>query len=127
MSFYHSCLGGTLTLTKLGDTPMKGQFPPEKHERIINAQLRSGAVEISATDWMAAPAFQPLLGNMSAIFVIGTDTSELQIVFDKLAEGADREHFQPLHPMPFGMYGQFYDRYGMQWIFRGNAPDGSGD
>jgi hypothetical protein len=26
-----------------------------------------------------------------------------------------------LRPMPFGTYGQFYDKYGMQWIFRGDA------
>src|SRR5690348_4774237 len=37
MTFYHACLGGELTLTKLGETPMKDGFPPEKHERIINA------------------------------------------------------------------------------------------
>ena len=33
MTFYQKCLGGELTLTKLGDTPMKDQFPPEKHSR----------------------------------------------------------------------------------------------
>src|SRR4029079_13437539 len=31
MKFYHVCFGGNLVLTKLGDTPMKNQFPPEKH------------------------------------------------------------------------------------------------
>jgi PhnB protein len=31
MTFYHQCLGGELTLTKLGDTPMKEQFPPDVH------------------------------------------------------------------------------------------------
>lgn len=50
MTFYQKGLGGELTLTKLGDTPMKAQFPQEKHGRIINAYLKSGAVEISATD-----------------------------------------------------------------------------
>jgi len=55
MTFYQKCLGGELTLTKLGDTPMKAQFPPEKHSRIINAQLKSGAIEFSATDWTASP------------------------------------------------------------------------
>ena len=55
MTFYHQCLGGELTLTKLGDTPMKDQFPPEKHNRMINAHLKSGAIEFSATDWMASP------------------------------------------------------------------------
>ena len=119
MTFYHECLGGTLTLTKLGDTPMKDQLPLEKHGRIINAHLQSGAIEISATDWMASPSFEPLLGNMSALFVTGDSAAELRPVFDKLARGAEKERFQDLHEMPFGTYGQFYDRYGVQWIFRG--------
>jgi PhnB protein len=118
MSFYHDCLGGKLVLTKLGDTVMKDRFPPEKHGRIINAHLKSGALEISASDWMASPAFEPVLGNMSAVFVTGAAFDELKTVFDKLAVGADRERFQELHEMPFGTYGQFYDKYGVQWIFR---------
>jgi PhnB protein len=117
MTFYHQGLGGHLVLTKLGDTPMKAQFPPEKHERIINAQLKSGLIEISATDWMAAPALEPVLGNMSALFVTGEDYAELKAAFDRLADGAETERFQDLHDMPFGAYGQFYDRYGIQWIF----------
>jgi PhnB protein len=120
MTFYQACLGGSLILTKLGDTPMKDQFPPEKHGRIINAQLKSGAIEISATDWMASPTFDPILGNMSALFVVGGDYVELRTVFDKLAEGANKERFQELHEMPFGTYGQFYDKYGIQWIFKGD-------
>ena len=121
MSFYHDCLGGNLMVTKLGETAMKAQFPPEKHGRIINAQLKSGALEISASDWMASPVFEPMLGNMSAVFVMGTAVDELKTVFDKLSVGADRDRFQALHEMPFGMYGQFYDRYGVQWIFRGDS------
>lgn len=121
MRFYHACLGGTLVLTPLGDTPMKAQFPPEKHERIINAHLTSGSIEISATDWMASPSFEPKLGNMSALFVTGSDGAELSAVFDRLADGAQRERFQALRTMPFGTYGQLYDRFGVQWIFRGDA------
>ena len=117
MTFYHQCLGGELTLTKLGDSPMKDQLPPEKHNRMINAHLKSGEIDLSATDWMASPAFEPIQGNMSAIFVIGGTYDELKAVFDKLAEGADKEHFQDLHELPIGTYGQFFDRYGVQWIF----------
>ena len=121
MRFYHECLGGSLVLTKVGDTPMKAQFPPEKHERIINAHLVSGLIDISATDWMASPAFEPLLGNMSALFVVGTEDAELRAIFDKLAVGAEQERFRALRAMPFGTYGQFYDRFGVQWIFKGGA------
>jgi PhnB protein len=121
MTFYHGCLGETLTLTKLADTPMKDQFPIEEHNRIINAHLQSRDFEFSATDRMASPAFNPILGNMSAIFVMSDQFEELKTVFDKLAEGAEKERFQELHEMPFGLYGQLYDRYGVQWIFRGDA------
>ena len=123
MTFYHHCLGGDITLTKLGDTPMKELFPIEKHNRIINAHLVSGDMEISATDWMASPTFDPIQGNTFAIFVIGGAYEELKTVFDKLAQGAEKERFQELHDMPFGMYGQFYDKYGVQWIFRGDKKE----
>ena len=123
MTFYHKCLGGELTLTRLGDTAMKDQFPPEKHNRMINAHLKSGDIEISATDWMASPVFNPIHGNTFAIFVIGKTYDELKSVFVKLAEGAEKERFQELHDMPFGTYGQFYDKHGVQWIFKGDRVD----
>jgi len=118
MEFYHSCLGGELTLTPLMDTPMKTDFPADKHARIIYSQLISGDLEISAADWMAGD-FKPVRGNMSAIHVSGESYSELATAFDKLRDGHNNTRLQELHEMPFGIYGQFYDRYGVQWIFRG--------
>ena len=120
MTFYHECLGGDLSLTKLVDTPMKDMFPKEKWERLINAHLKSGAIEISATDWMASPELQPKQGNTYAIFVIGNTYDELKIIFDKLKDGKNNTRLQELHEMPFGIFGQFYDKYGVQWIFRGD-------
>ncbi len=120
MSFYHKCLGGELTLTKLVDTPMKDQFPPAKHNRLINAHLSSGAIELSATDWMASPEHEPVPGNMTALFILGEAYEELKVVFERLSEGADREGFQELHDLPFGTYGQFKDKYGVHWIFKGD-------
>lgn len=117
MSFYHRCLGGDLTMTKLGDSPMKDLLPAEKHNRLINAHLKTGAIDISATDWMASPAFEPLQGNTFAIFVMADSVDELRRAFDGLADGADRQRFQDLHELPIGLYGQFYDRFGVQWIF----------
>jgi len=118
MTFYHECLSGELTLTKLGDTPMKDMLPAEKHDRIINAHLKSGDIEISATDWMASPDYDPIQGNTTAIFVTGQTYDELKRVFDKLKDGDNNKRLQELHEMPFGLYGQFYDKYGVQWIFK---------
>jgi PhnB protein len=119
MTFSHQALGGDLTLTKLSDTPMAANFPPEKHGRIINAQLKAGDIDISATDWMASPDFDSVQGNTYAIYVTGNSLEELQPVFDKLRDGDNNTRLQELHEMPFGTYGQFYDKFGVQWIFRG--------
>jgi PhnB protein len=120
MTFYQQCLGGDLTLTKTGDTPMKDQFPPEKHNLIINAHLKSGAIEFSATDWHS-DTLAPKQGNTFSIFVVGETYNELKTVFDKLAAGAnnDKRTFIEIRDMPFGSYGQFTDKYAVSWIFRG--------
>lgn len=123
MTFYHACLGGELRLTKLGDTPMKDMFPKEKHGRLINAHLKSGSVEISASDWMASPTYEPHPGDTTAIFIIGEGYAELKAVFDKLAKGAEKEKFQDLHDLPFGTYGQLTDRFGVHWIFKGDKKN----
>jgi len=120
MTFYHDCLGGELTITKLGDSPMKNMLPQDKWERVINANLKSGDIEISATDWMASPQYEPHPGDTTAIFVIGEGFDELKAVFDKLSQGAEKEKFQELHELPFGMYGQFTDKFGVHWIFKGD-------
>jgi PhnB protein len=123
MTFYHQCLGGELTITKLGDSPMKDMLPPEKHHRVINAHLKSGNTEISATDWMAAPEYEPKFGDTFAIFILGEGYDELKALFDKLAEGAKQDRFQELHQLPIGTYGQFFDKYGIHWIFKGDKKE----
>jgi PhnB protein len=118
MQFYQSCFGGDLALTRLADTPMKAQYPPEQHQKITYAFLRSEAVEFSATDWLH-PTRQPLQGNTTAMYVTGDGYDELSPVFDKLRDGADAQFLTELRAMPFGTYGRLTDRYGVEWFFRG--------
>jgi PhnB protein len=121
MTFYQSCLGGDLTLIPLRDTPMKAQFPEEKHDRIIYAQLKNNQIQFSATDWMASPRLEPKQGNTFSIYMTGANYDELKTVFDKLAVGADKDTrtFMELNNLPMGIYGQFTDQYSVSWIFRG--------
>jgi PhnB protein len=123
MEFYHSCLGGDLVLTRLGDTPMKDQMPAEKHQRIVYAQLKSGAIEFSATDWLH-PIQKPKLGNMAGMYVSGDSFDDLKPIFDKLLDGADKEFLVELRDMPFGVYGHLTDRFGVGWFFRGEKQNG---
>lgn len=120
MQFYQSCFGGNLTLTKLGDTPMKTQFPAEQHQKITNAILSSGAIEFTATDWLH-PTRMPLQGNTTALYVTGDGYAELSPIFEKLRGDADSALLVELREMPFGIYGRLTDRFGIEWFFRG-AP-----
>ncbi len=121
MTFYQNCLGGELTLIKVADTPMKTQFSEEKHNRIIYAQLKNNQIQFSATDWMASPRLEPHPGNTFSIYMTGAGYDELKTVFDLLSVGADRDTrtYMELNNAPMGVYGQFTDKYGVSWIFRG--------
>lgn len=121
MQFYQSCFGGDLILTRLSETPMKAQLPPEQHHKITYAFLASGTVEFSATDWLH-PTHRRLQGNTTAMYVTG-GFNELLPIFDKLRNGADTEFLVELREMPFGIYGRFTDRYGVEWFFRGASAN----
>lgn len=118
MAFYQSCLGGELTITKVADTPMKHQMPPEHHQKVAHARLKSGAIEFSATDWLH-PTRTPKQGNTVAMYINGGKYNELRAIFDKLAAGADKELLDDLRDLPFGTYGHLADKFGVHWFFQG--------
>ncbi len=118
MAFYQSCLGGDLTITRLGDTPMGNDAPPEQQHKVTYAHLKCDSVELSATDWLH-PTRVPTPGNTVAVYLQAEDYGELRAAFDKLAVGADEELLDDLRDMPFGSYGHLADRYGVHWFFRG--------
>jgi PhnB protein len=119
MAFYHSALGGELTITKVADTPMGPQMPAAQHQKVAYASLRSGGLEFSATDWLH-PTRTPTQGNTVAMYVQGGEYPELRAIFDKLAQGADRRLLDDLREMPFGSYGHLADRFGVHWFFQGS-------
>lgn len=50
MAFYESCLGSELLVTRVGDTPMKGQMSPEQQNSLLPfaASRRIGQLELTA-------------------------------------------------------------------------------
>jgi PhnB protein len=70
---------------------------------------------------MASLEFEPKQGNMYALFIIGRTYNELENVFNKLKDGAKKVRLQELHNLPFGTYEQFYARFVVQWIFKGDS------
>ncbi len=122
MAFYHSCLGGELTITKVGDSPMKGQHPPEQQNKVVKARLISGTIDISATDWLH-PTRTPKQGNTVCLYMSEATSTELRDIFDKLSEGADPTLLDSLRDMPFGSYGHLADKYGVHWFFTGEKQE----
>ena len=112
MMFYQSCMGGDLLVTKLGDTPMKEQVPPEQCDRVAYAHLKSGSIAFSATDWRH-PTRKPISGNTVCMYINGGKYSELKTIFDKLSAGADKTLLDELREMPFGTYGHLADKFGV--------------
>ena len=53
------------------------------------------------------------------MYVTGDNLDELSPIFKKLRVGADHEFLVELQEMPFGVYGRFTDRYGVEGYFRG--------
>ena len=118
MTFYQSCLGGDLTITKVSDTPMKDQMPVENLNKVAHAYLKSNAIEFSATDWLH-PTRIFHQGNTVAMYINFGTYKELRAIFERLSGGADPALLDDLREMPFGSYGHLADKYGVHWFFQG--------
>jgi PhnB protein len=114
MEFYRSCLGGELILTLVKDTPAKEGMPASQHDKVLNARLRGGNVDISASDWLR-PDQTPIRGNTACLYLSGGTFQELKSLFEKLSEGG--ETTDPLNQQFFGAYGALNDQFGVRWMF----------
>jgi PhnB protein len=114
MEFYKSYFGGELTATKVKDSPAKDYMPAVRQEKILNARLRSGDVDLSASDWLM-PERTPIRGNTVCLFLSGGTFDELKTLFERLSEGA--EVTDPLQEKFFGTYGALNDKFGVRWMF----------
>jgi PhnB protein len=117
MEFYKFRFGGELSLIKVKDSPVKDQMPASAQEKVLNARLKSGDLEISASDWLR-PDRTPVRGNTVCLYLSGGTVENLRSLFGRLSEGADVT--DPLKQMFFGTYGALNDKFGVRWMFQAN-------
>jgi PhnB protein len=115
MEFYKSCFGGELTSTKVKDSPAKDFMPAVQQEKTVNARLKSGNVEISASDWLRLDQTR-IRGNTVCLYLSGGTFQELKDLFEKLSEEA--EVTDPLKETFHGVYGALNDKFGVRWMFQ---------
>lgn len=114
MEFYKHCFSGELTELAVKDSPAKESMPESQQEKIVNARLKSGNVDISASDWLR-PDRTRVPGNTVCLYLSGGSFQELSALFARLAQGG--EVTDPLKEMFFGTYGALNDKFGVRWMF----------
>jgi PhnB protein len=120
MEFYKACFGGELSLTKVKDSPAKDHMPAMQQSKTINARLKSGNIEFSASDWLRLDQTR-VHGNTVCLYLSGGTFLELKALFGKLSEGA--EITDPLTDIFFGVYGALNDRFGVRWMFQADTRE----
>lgn len=108
-------------MTRVKDSPAKDQMQAFQQDKVLNAHLSMGRLEISASDWLALNE-TPVRGNTVCLFLSGGTFQDLKTVFDKLSQGA--EITNPLKEVFFGVYGALTDQFGVRWMFQSNRQNG---
>lgn len=139
MSWYSTVLGGTYDAKGFEGTPMDKELTAEQlqnyvmHSTLVLSSNKSG----SSSDMMASDCASfsshggsPVkMGSNAALSALFTDDAAIKAAFDLLSEGG--KVIQAPQVMFWGaMFGQFFDKYGFQWIFVGSHGEGkdcSGD
>lgn len=112
MEFYHSVLGGELTLSTFGE--FNASEDPSEQDKIMHGMLETqeGMVLMGA-DTPNGMEYTPAAGI--SVSLSGDDEKELRSYWDGLSDGGTIA--VPLAPAPWGdSFGMCIDRFGVSWM-----------
>jgi PhnB protein len=112
MNFYKDCLGGELTITTVGESPMAAQMPPGMKDSILHSSLRIGDNMIMGSDMRRK---QLTDGDTVSLCINCTSENEQNKFFKNLSAGGTIN--EPLGEMPGGAkIGVLIDKFGKHWM-----------
>ncbi len=113
MTFYQQCLGGTLKLTTVAETPMADQMPADKRNMIMHSSLMlEGVALLMASDDIMGGTKD---GSRIVLSMGFNNENDINDAFNKLSEGGKIIH--PVTKEFWGaFFGQFVDQFGIQWM-----------
>jgi len=118
MNFYQSVLGGKLSLSRFGDSPMT---KPGYEKKIIHAALENDDLSFFACDAMT----DRTVGDNIHLSIAGADETKLRGFFEGLSAGGKVD--MPLAKQFWGDYfGMLTDKYGIHWMVN-IGSDGTSD
>lgn len=120
MEFYHSVLGGELTVSTFGEMPDSGVQPNEE-QLVMHAQLTTeGGLVLMASDTPAVMGYERPQGVSVSLSGDEPETAALQQAWDGITAGGTI--VMPFAPAPWGgLFGMCVDRFGISWMFAVNA------
>lgn len=110
-TFYQECLGGELTLTTVGDSPM-ASFMPGKEANIFHVQLKNDQLVLLGSDMVGEEGLQH--GNSMVATLDCSTKGEAVALFTALS--ADGTIGHPIAEQPWGTIGDFRDKFGVDWF-----------
>jgi PhnB protein len=121
--FYKSVFGGQFTsLVRFKDFPMPGVEIPEKDgDKLMHIGLPISDDEVlMASDALESLGQTLVQGNNVYISVHPTSKEEADRIFYALSQGGDIE--MSIADQPWGDYGSFKDKFGVQWMVNYSHP-----
>ena len=122
LEFYKSVLGGELQIATVGETPWAADMPtptgvkPDP-DKVMHAALTTKDWVLMAADMMDPSSFTK--GDNYSIVLQCDGEKEARSVFEKLSAGGTVT--MPLDQTPFGWFGTFTDKFGVDWMIQSDA------
>ena len=112
MTFYHSVLGGELTISTFGD--FHASDDPTEQDKVMHSQLETpDGLVLMAADTPNAMEYRPQAGV--SVSLSGDDEAQLRGYWDQLSEGGSVT--VPFEKAPWGdTFGMCVDRFGTNWM-----------
>lgn len=113
MSFYRSCIGGTLELQTIGETPLAERLPPPLKSCVLQATLTRGELVLLGSDMVDETGL--IIGNAVSLVLNCGSAEEASSCYDKLSRAGNPTH--PLEQTYWGaLMGGLVDKYGHSWM-----------
>jgi PhnB protein len=113
MNFYKDCLGGELTLQKVGESPMANNMPQQMQDKIMHATLKNDGFIIMASDLCDENGL--IKGNDISLMLDCSSEEQIRNTYDRLSEGGKKTH--PLEKTFWNaLFGDLTDKFGINWL-----------
>lgn len=121
MNFYKECLGGTLTLQTVGESPLSEKMPARMKACILHSTLKKDAWVLLGTDMVGEQGL--IKGNSVSLMLHCSSEEEIRTVYQKLSAGGTPVHL-PESSARGAVLGNLTDKFGNHWLlhYEKNEP-----